>query len=231
MRVVRGSLPDVDRDRRVTRRASDLVASDGAPVLRVWSPPRQVTFGRRDAAVEGYGRACERAREHGYEPVERSAGGRAVAHTGSTVAFAHVVPTGERRGGIQSRYGDATERLLGALRSIGAEIRRGEPDASFCPGTHSLRNGGKVAGLAQRVSDRTAVVGGYLVVTEDDAAVVARVLAPVYEALGVPFDTATVGSVEGAGGADDVDAVIAAIEGAFVDEHDHEAVSAGELLE
>lgn len=229
MRVVRGSLPDVDRDRRVTRQVADLVASGGTPALRAWTPPRQVTFGRRDAAEAGYERARELARERGYEPVERSVGGRAVAHTGSTVAFAYVVPTGEGRGGIQSRYGDVTALLEGTLRSIGAEIRRGEPEDSFCPGTHSLQNGGKVAGLAQRVRDRTALVGGFLVVTQDDAAVVARVLDPVYEALGVPFDAATVGSVEAAGTPGDVDAVIAAIEDAFVDGRDIEAVPAGEL--
>lgn len=230
MRVVRGSLPDVDRDRRVTRRVADLVAADGAPALRAWTPPRQLTFGRRDAGERGYERAREAARERGYEPVERTAGGRAVAHTGSTVAFAYVVPTGERRGGIRSRYDVVTERLEGALRSTGAGIRRGEPDASFCPGSHSLRNGGKVAGLAQRVRDRTALVGGYLVVTETDAAAVARVLDPVYEALGVAFDPATVGSVEGAGGPADVDAVLGAIEDAFVDEHAREVLSARALL-
>lgn len=230
MRVVRGALPDVDRDRQVTRRVVDMVASDGDPVLRAWTPPRQITFGRRDAAETGYERARELARERGYEPVERSVGGRAVAHTGSTVAFASVVSTDEGRSGIQSRYVDATERLERALRSIGAEVRRGEPAASFCPGTHSLQNGGKVAGLAQRVRDRTAVVGGYLAVTEADAAAIARVLDPVYEALGVAFDPATVGSVEGAGGPADVDLVIGAIEDAFLEDCDHEAVPAGELL-
>lgn len=229
MRVVRGSLSDVDRDRQVIHRLADLVASSGDPVLRAWTPPRQVTFGRRDAAEEGYERAREVARDRGYEAVERSVGGRAVAYTGSTVAFVYGVDS-EGRDGIQSRYGAVTGLLEDALRSVGAEVRRGEPEASFCPGTHSLRNGGKIAGLAQRVRDRTALIGGYVVVTDEDAVAVAGVIAPVYEALGVPFDPATVGSVEGAGGPDDVGAVVAAIEDAFVAGRSREVVSAAELL-
>lgn len=228
MRVVRGSPSDVERDRTVTRRLTDLVSSSEA-VLRAWTPPRQVTFGRRDAAEEGYDRAREAARERGYDAVERSVGGRAVAYTGSTVAFAYGVAS-ESRDGIQSRYGDVTGLLEDALRSVGAEVRRGEPDASFCPGTHSLQNGGKIAGLAQRVRDETALVGGCVVVTDEDAAAVAGVLDPVYEALGVPFDPATVGSVEGAGGPGDVDAVVGAIEDAFVEGRGPEVVSAEELL-
>lgn len=230
MRVVRGSLTEVDRDRRVTRRLADLRASNGDPVLRVWTPPRQVTFGRRDTAEEGYEPARTVARDHGYDPVERSVGGRAVAHTGSTVGFAYVVSSGGRDG-IQSRYADVTGLLEDALRSIGAEVRRGEPDASFCPGTHSLQNDGKIAGLAQRVRDEVALVGGYVVVTDEDATAVAEVLDPVYEALGAPFDPVTVGSVEGAGGPGDVGHVVEAIEDVFARDRDWEVLSARELVE
>lgn len=219
----------MDRDRRVTHRLADLVASSGHPVLRAWTPPPQVAFGRRDAVEEGYERARAVARDRGYDSVERSVGGRAVAYTGSTVAFVYGLAS-EGRDGIQSRYDDVTGLLEAALRSVGAEVRRGEPDASFCPGTHSLQNGGKIAGLAQRVQDGTALVGGCVVVTDEDAAAVAEVLDPVYEALGVPFDPATVGSVEGAGGPGDVDTAVDAIEAAFVEGYEPEAVSAAELL-
>lgn len=230
MRVVRGSLSEVDRDRQVTRQLADLVTASGSPVLRVWTPPRQVSFGRRDATEEGYERARAVARDHGYAPVERSVGGRAVAHTGSTVGFAYVV-SNEGRDGIQSRYAAVTRRLEEALRSIGAEVRRGEPDASFCPGTHSLQNDGKIAGLAQRVRDEVALVGGYVVATDEDATAVAEVLDPVYGALGVPFDPVTVGSVEGAGGPGDVGPVVEAIQDGFGRDRDCEVLSARELVE
>lgn len=231
MRIVRGALPDADADRAATRRLAALAASSGEPVLRAWTPPRQVAFGRRDAAGEGYERARELAREHGYEPYERTVGGRAVAYTGRTVAFAYGVPADDERDGIQARYRGVAEPLKRALRSVGVDARRGEPEAAFCAGTHSLQNRGKIAGLAQRVREESALVGGCVVAAAADEDAIADVLEDVYGALGVPFDPATVGSVEGAGGPGDPDAVIGAIEEAFVGDRDREVLAARDLLE
>ena len=77
MHVVRGSLTDVDRDRAVSHEMADLVERTDRPAIRAWTPPRQVAFGRRDAAADGYARARRAARDHGYDPVERRVGGRA----------------------------------------------------------------------------------------------------------------------------------------------------------
>lgn len=231
MRIVRGALPDADADRTATRRLADLAASSGEPVLRAWTPPPQVAFGRRDAADEGYERARKLARGHGYEPYERTVGGRAVAYTGRTVAFAYGVPAGDERDGIRTRYREVSGLLQRALRSVGVDARRGEPEAAFCPGAHSLQNGGKIAGLAQRVREESALVGGCVVATAADEVAIAEVLDDVYGALGVPFDPATVGSVEGAGGPGDPDAVIGAIEEAFAGDRDREVLAARGLLE
>ena len=229
MRTVRGSLPDVERDREVTRQLGPLVDETGEPALRVWTPPRQVAFGRRDATADGYERAREAARDLGYEPVERSVGGRAVAYTGETVAFAHVIPTDGDRDGIQRRYRETTDRLQRAFGALGATARSGEPEASFCPGDHSLQRDGKLAGVAQRVRREHALVGGCVVAVESDETALPAVLEPVYDALGVPFDPASVGSVEGAGGPGDVDAVVDAIADAFCGDRDAEVVAASAL--
>lgn len=229
MRTVRGSVPDVQRDRAATRELGRLVDKTGERALRVWKPPRQVAFGRRDATADGYERAREAARDRGYEPLERSVGGRAVAYTGETVAFASVAPTDDERDGIQHRYDEATDRLKLAFRDLGAPVRSGEPDASFCPGDHSLQHDGKLAGIAQRVRREHALVGGCVVAVERDETNLTAVLEPVYEALGVPFDPATVGSVEGAGGPGDADSVVDAIEAAFVGDRDAEVVAASAL--
>ena len=230
MHVVRGSVADVDADRRVTRELASVVQRTERPGVRVWTPPRQVAFGRRDAAAEGYARARQAAADRGYEPVERRVGGRAVAYTGETLAFVHAVPTGGTRTGIEDRYEAATATLGAALEAVGADVRPGEPPAAFCPGDHSLRADGKVAGVAQRVRRGVALVGGCVVVAAGDETDIAGVLESVYGALGVGFDPDTIGSVERAGGPADPDAVAAAVEQAFVDAREAEHRSATALL-
>ncbi|WP_336135119.1 lipoate--protein ligase family protein [Natronomonas amylolytica] len=229
MHAVRGRLDDIDADRDVADALPDLVAESGVPAFRAWTPPRQVAFGRRDAAADGYDRAREAARERGYEPIERQVGGRAVAYTGSVLAFSHVVPN-EEGDSIQARYERTTDLLEQALARLGATVDPGEPEAAFCPGDHSLQCDGKMAGIAQRVRRDTAVVGGCLVVSTGDERAIGGVLDPVYDALGVPFDPESVGSVESAGGPDDTDAVVEALEAAFAAGGSIERVDARELL-
>lgn len=230
MRLVRGALADVQRDVEVTRQLAELVERSGQPGLRVWTPPKQVAFGRRDITRVGYERAREAALERGYVPVEREVGGHAVAYTGETVAFAHLIPIDDDRTEIRARYRRATDQLASALESLGVYPERGEPEASFCPGDHSLQHDGKIAGVAQRVRRNCAVVGGCVVVTRRDEEAIAEVLSPVYEALGVPFDPNTVGSVEDVGSAGDAGAVVDAVESAFVEGRDVEVIEAAAVL-
>lgn len=217
MQVVRGTAETPAADRAKTAGLLDRVAATGEARLRVWQPPRQLAFGPRDTVADGYERARKLARQAGYDPVERRVGGRAVAHTGSTVAVAVAVLDHES---IRARYRRVTAVLERAFRSLGVGVRRGEPDESFCPGEHSLQNGGKIVGIAQRVRREAALVSGCAVVTGADATAIAEVLTPVYEALDVAFDPASVGSLEGAGGPADPTAVREAIESAFVAEFD-----------
>lgn len=228
MRVVRGRVPEPGADRAVTETLSEYVEKTGTAAVRAWRPPRQVAFGRRDAATDGYELAREAADEHGYTPVERQVGGRAVGYTGETVAFAYAVPD-EGREGIQARYRDVTDLVADALRSTGATLRRGEPEAAFCPGDHSLQSDGKIVGIAQRVRRETAIVGGCVVVSKPDERELASVLDPVYDALEVPFDPDSIGSVENAGGSGRPDDVIDALVAAFADGRDRETIDASEL--
>ena len=189
------------------------------PRGRGGAPQRRGAGGRRDAREEGVDAARAAALDRGYEPVERSVGGRAVAYTGETLAFAVAVPLADMRTGLDERYATATETLLESLSGLGAAVARGEPAASFCPGDHSVRvaNGGKVAGLAQRVQKGAALVSGCLVVAASDEAAIADVLTPVYDALGVPFDPESVGSLAAADGPSDPGPVARALEAAFVE--------------
>ena len=214
MRVLRGRAVDHNADYERTRRLANEVADSRVPALRVWRPHRQVAFGRRDARSDGYDRAREAATARDYAVLERSVGGRAVAYTGTTVAVALATPTDGDRSRIRRRYDDASDRLRSALDTLGVDATDGEPPDSFCPGSHSLQADGKIAGIAQRVRQRVAVVAAAVIVDGHDEIV--AVLDPVYTALGVPFDSGSVGSIARAGGPADPDPVIEALVAGFV---------------
>jgi len=212
MRVLRGRAETIDADHERTDAMVEQATETREPALRVWTPHRQLAFGRRDARAEGYDRARTIAEQRGYPPIEREVGGRAVAFTGSTVSLVYAEPDPDRTA-VQARYERATERVLDALDSLGVDAERGEPEASFCPGTHSLQVEGKLVGLAQRIRRDVALTSAIVLVS--DHGVIADVLAPVYDALDMPFRRDSVGSVARAGGPADPNAVCDALVDAF----------------
>lgn len=229
MYVFRGRMGDPEADREATADLLAWTARNGEPTLRVWTPHRQVAFGRRDARADGYEEATAVAREHGFEPHERSVGGRAVAYTGGTVAFARAEPVADIRTGMADRYEDATTTIQRALWKLDVPVQRGEPADTFCPGDYSLSRDGKIAGIAQRVRKGAALVSGVIVV--DGHAAIADVLDPVYEALDVPFDPDTVGSVERAGGRADPETVVETVEDALVGDREATVRQVGDVPE
>ena len=216
MRVLRGRAASPDADRAATRDLLDSVGETGEPAVRVWAPGRQLAFGRRDANSDDYEAARENAREHGFPPIERSVGGRAVAYTETTLAFARITPVDGVRTGLQERYDAMVADVLDALAAVGVDAHEGEPPDSFCPGDHSVAADGKLAGIAQRVTKDAALTSGVLVV--DDRDEIVDVLSAVYPKLGVPFDPRSVGSVATAGG--DTERVRGELERALVGDAD-----------
>lgn len=216
MRVLRGRGDTIEDDRSHTRALLEDTRDTGESGVRVWRPPRQIAFGRRDSSVDGYETARMAANSHDYPPTERPVGGRAVAYTGRTVAFARTKRIEDVRTGLKARYLAATTDLQAALGRLGVHARPGEPDASFCPGSHSLRAEGKIVGVAQRVHKTVALVSGIVIV--QDHAAIAAVLEDVYEALGLAFDRSSVGSIDRAGGSDDPETVIHEIERSLADD-------------
>ena len=239
MRVIRGRAATPECDRERTRELLDAVADTGTPVVRAWTPHRHLAFGRRDANEPGYDAARDAAQDRGFPPVERSVGGRAVAYTGTTVAFAALEPTADSRAGITERYEAGVDTVVAALSSLGVDAERGEPPDSFCPGDYSVqapcsaddgrRRPGKIAGIAQRVTADAAMVSGVVVVA--DRGEIREALPPVYEALSVPFDPESVGSVAAAGGPSDPERVARALEDAIVDGRERSVESLGEATD
>jgi lipoate-protein ligase A len=223
MRVLRGRAATRDADREVVGRLLDRAADHGEPSVRVWRPYRQLAFGRRDARADDYDVAKKVAEACEFPTVERSVGGRAVAYTGNTVAFAKVVALSDMRVGMDDRYEQAAQAAQRALWRLGAPAVRGEPEGSFCPGDYSLQRKGKLAGLAQRVRKGAALVSGIVVVRDHEE--LAGVLDPVYAALDVPFDPESVGSVAKVGGDGDPEKVARTIEGLLVGDEEAEVVN------
>jgi lipoate-protein ligase A len=226
MRVLRGRADSPVADRDATAAMLERTAETGEPAVRSWRPHRQIAFGRRDSRTDDYDVAKRVARACNFDPVERSVGGRAVAYTGNTVAFATAVPLADMRVGMDERYDETTRAVQRALWRLGVPARRGEPEASFCAGDYSLQCDGKLVGVAQRVRKNAALVSGVVVVRDREE--IAGVLDPVYAALDVPFDRDSVGSVAGAGGTGDPDEVARTIEEVLVGDREPEIVPVAE---
>jgi lipoate-protein ligase A len=127
--------------------------------------------------------------------VLRLAGGRAAVFHEGTLELAHAVPSSDPRGEIHARFEETAGLVARALGRLGVDARVGEVPGEYCPGRWSVNAGGarKLAGIGQRVISGAAHVGTVVVV--DDAAAVRRALEPIYAALDLTWDPATVGAV------------------------------------
>lgn len=185
-----------EMDTAVSHAVLRMVAAGALPeTLRLHRPGPVVAFGPRDRVAPGFAAAAAAARDLGFGAVERLAGGRAAVFHQGTIAFSWAIPEPRAREGIGRRFQALAEIVVEALRSLGIDARIGEVPGEYCPGEHSVNARGrvKVMGVGQRIIDGAAHVGGVVVVTASER--VRRVLIPVYEALGLDWDAATVGSV------------------------------------
>jgi octanoyl-[GcvH]:protein N-octanoyltransferase len=167
-----------------------------AETLRLHRPEAILAFGPRDRIAPGFARAIAAAREHGFASIERLAGGRAAVFHQGTIAFSWAIPDPSAREGIRRRFDEIAGIMAEALRSLGVDARIGEVPGEYCPGEHSVNARGrtKLVGVGQRIVKDAAHVGGVVVVSGSDR--VHDVLVPVYDALGLGWNPATVGSLE-----------------------------------
>ncbi len=186
-------------------------------VLRLFVPGRVVAFGLADRGSDGYPRAVRAARAHGYDAVERLAGGRAAVFHESTLAFSWAVPDPEPKAEIDQRYESMASIMVEAFESLGVDARVGRLPGEYCPGNWSVNAGGrvKVMGVGQRLVRRAAHVGGVVVV--DQGHLIRDVLVPVYRSLRLDWDPRTAGSLADRAPGLDNRAVARAIVEAFAD--------------
>jgi octanoyl-[GcvH]:protein N-octanoyltransferase len=193
----------------------DVAAGRRPPALRIFRPGPTVAFGRLDALRPGFERACDAARDHGYTPAVRSAGGHAALYDERSVVVEHTTYERDATAGLQARFEDQAARVRDALRSLGADARIGELAGEYCPGEYSVHVGSrdagalaavggappaarggrvKVAGIAQRMVRHGATTGA--VVVAGGGARLRAAVADVYGALELPVDVATAGALD-----------------------------------
>jgi octanoyl-[GcvH]:protein N-octanoyltransferase len=197
IRLLRESYPDPPTmDTAVSRAILTRVSQGLEPeTLRLHRPGRIVAFGPLDRLSPGYRRAIEAATARGFASVERLAGGRAAVFHEDTIAFAWIVPDPSPRTRIARRFEAVGAIMTEAFRSLGIDARIGPVPGEYCPGEHSVnaRGRAKLMGVGQRVVSGAAHVGGVVVVGGSER--IRGVLMPVYEALDLQWDPATVGSL------------------------------------
>jgi octanoyl-[GcvH]:protein N-octanoyltransferase len=167
-------------------------------VLRVYRPARPtVAFGQRDTRRPGFRAAADAARRAGFAPVVRAPGGRAVAYTRQSVVVDHISAGSHSPSTIDDRFREYGDLWAGVLREVGVDAHVGPVPGEYCPGAFSVNARGvvKLVGTAQRVV-RGAWLFSAVAVIGDDAPL-GPVLAEIYRALELPFDSGSVGSVSG----------------------------------
>lgn len=191
------------------------------PMLRLYRPAPTVAFGQRDTHLPGFDAAARACRELGFEPLVRKAGGRAAAYHGGTLVIDHLEPDADAIAGAKGRFSFFGELLAQALRDAGVEAAVGEIPGEYCPGEFSVHGQDplaperrlKLIGTAQRV-----VSGGWLfssVIIVENSAPIKAVLEASYAALGLDWDPATAGAVNDLVPHLGVDAIEAAVLGAY----------------
>lgn len=173
-----------------------VAAGELPPTLRVHHPARELAFAKQDRLAPGFERAAAAARDAGFEPVLRLAGGRAAAFHEGTLALARATPDPHPARNTRARFEEVAGVITAALRTLGVDARVGEVQGEYCPGAWSVNARGRVklVGIGQRLIAGGAHVG--VVVVATGSALLRGGLEPVYEAMGLDWDPATAGAVE-----------------------------------
>ncbi len=210
-----GSWPDEPGlDTALSKLILDKVSAGEMPAtMRLYVPGREVAFGKRDTVTPQYAAAVAAAREAGFVPVERLAGGRAAVFSEHTIAFSIVLPAADPRTTIHERFELISGLIVDAFWRLGVASAVGEVPGEYCPGEFSVHHDRriKLMGVGQRLARHAAHIGGVIAVNRTDLLLRARI--PVYRALQLewrPATTGSLGDIQHGIGNDDVIAAVKA---------------------
>ena len=200
MRLLRDSFPD--------RPALDIALSHALlarvargelePTVRLYRPGPTLAFGRLDTLRAGFAEAGAAARDAGFAPMVRLAGGHAAAYHEASLIYEEITAENDMTAGLHDRFRDGAELLGGAIASFGIDARVGEIPGEYCPGAYTVSAAGriKLVGTAQRVVRGGALVSAFVIVGGGDR--LRAVLFDVYRALELAWDPATAGALDDA---------------------------------
>ena len=225
-------------DMALTQALLDAVArGGGGKAIRVFRPGATLAFGRLDRLRPGFAQACRVAVAHGYEPLVRLAGGRAVAYDPDCVLVELVRPQPRIVGGLEERFAELAGLLHDALKAEQIEVEMGERPGEYCPGRYSLHlpGGPKIAGIAQRVVLGASLTTAVLVVRGGEA--LRATIVDVYAGLDLDVDGKSAGAlsdhhpgVSAADIAQRICALVATRHGAVVADPDPEVLNRARAL-
>ncbi len=196
IQVVRDGFPhQMALDTAVSRVLLSEASLPGASeTIRLSIPGRAVAFGKHDTLSPGFAKAVIAARDAGFEPFLRLAGGRAAAFHEGTVAIAWTIPAERPIDGIRERFAAVSDLVVDALGALGVPAAVGTVPGEYCPGEFSVHTGpAKVAGVGQRLTRSAAMIGGVIVVESGN--LIRDALVPVYDALGLEWIPSTAGAL------------------------------------
>lgn len=175
----------------------EVAGQQRGPTALMWTSSRYVGATRQETRLPGFAAATEAASGLGFPVLVRNSGGGAVAANRGSLSFSLTYPVEDLRHGLYERYAEGLDLISSALRRVGVEAEGGEVEGEFCPGAYSVRSGGpwgvKHAGLAQRVTRRSARLEALVLISETDE--IKTVLERVYGPLGLPFRPESVGDL------------------------------------
>ncbi|TFD48019.1 MULTISPECIES: lipoate--protein ligase family protein [unclassified Cryobacterium] len=166
-------------------------------LVRVYQPEPTVAFSRRESLLPGFPAAVSAAASHGFTPVIRPAGGRAVAYDESCLVVDLVNVEDGAYGGLdnESHFKTVGNQFADVLRELGVDARVGPVPGEYCPGTYSVNARGqvKLVGTAQRVTRGARLMSASIPVAETGALI--DVLVAVNRELDFAWNERTFGSV------------------------------------
>ena len=166
------------------------------PAVRLYRPAPTLAFGRLDALRPGFAEAGEAARDAGFEPIVRLAGGHAAAYHEQSLIYEEIVTQRDVTAGLHDRFRDAADLLAGALAGLGVETQVGEIPGEYCPGAYTVSAADrlKLVGSAQRAVRGAALLSAFILVGDGDR--LRAVLFDVYRALEIAWRPDTAGALE-----------------------------------
>jgi len=168
------------------------------PIVRAYAPRSTVAFSRRESLMPSFPAAEQAARDHGFAPVIRLAGGRAVAYDESCLVIDLI--SSSHPGIANDRVFDvASEAIRRVLVDLGIDARVGAVSGEYCSGPHSVNARGavKLVGIAQRVTRGARLVTASIAL--GTAGPLRSVIDDVYAAMSLDWDPRTFGTVSGEG--------------------------------